>query len=214
MKRLLFFFFFTQSLFIFGGESRLETAVSQLPEGKITLTRDQFSTLITWSIEENKNLFQLLSTVIPILSSQKKQIIIPGDLYRWADEEYRLGGSRIEALLPIKLMRELKIGALLPGESVLEIKLTQPHQSFLELGDFSLQQVYGFKKINGSEFVEAYGVQVKVGFFWSDIEKLVLVSPANSPDKDLSPHFIALYVKFLPRPKQWKIPSIRMRSTV
>lgn len=180
-----------------------------IPFGAGKLTQNQTEALLKTAASRGWNAFDLLNELTADLQTRKIRVEIDGSILRKAGETWRIGDHRVFALLPIMKVLRINLGFTtdtlkLPA---LEIFLKEPHSDFLELGDFSLQTYYGFRKNLVKSLEDAFGVQVKNGPLSFDLDKILRVP---DPTGGVNPNFIAIHIKFFFRPKQWHIDPIRL----
>lgn len=187
----------------------LEELARQLPPGigPHTLSSQQAEILLDLAANRGWNVFDLLNEGIPFLVRSQKRLRITGEDLRQAARRFRLGDSRVDAVLPLPKIEEIQIG--LPtreGEGQAEVILNQPHRQFLELGEFTLETRYGFRRVVGKSLAEAFGISVRNGpfsFAMSHIERVPDPTGGNSPN------FIAIHLHLFFRPKRWHIDPVR-----
>jgi hypothetical protein len=186
--------------------SDLSDVLAPLPSGKtVTLTTAQISQLFSLAAEKNWNVFDLLDEACLYLKANEKRVHIDGTDMRTVARGFNLGGRRVDTLLPLPLLESLSAGARLGSKADIEIKLIRPFSAFLELGDFDLEPVYGFRTVGEKELGEAFGVTVKNGIFHWTLQKVARVP---DPTGKGSPNFIAIHLDNFFRPKRWKIEPI------
>lgn len=186
-----------------------ENLVGQLPEGSgpHLLTLAQIEQLLDIGVQNGWNVFDLLNEGIPYLVSQKKRIKLLGTDLRSAAKIYRLGDSRVDAVLPLPKIVEIQIGYPVNSQSgAADIVLSEPHSQFLELGEFTLQTRYGFRQVRGRSLANAYGISVRNGLFSFDMSHIERVP---DPTGGNNPNFIAIHLNLFFRPKRWHIDPIR-----
>lgn len=153
------------------------------------------------------NVFQLLCEAGSEFKSRGLRVAVNGDDLRKAALVYRLGDARVDALLPVRKFMRLEIGSSIGGTPEVEIRLSEKHADFLELGDFSIVERYGFKTVSPKMLDGGFGAKVRKGPFNLDLARIEII---ESPHKDGNPNFIAIHVAAFPRPKRWHIDPIRL----
>ena len=162
--------------------------------------------LLEWSAAHSANVFDLMDEAGLYLSNQGVRLTVWGnDLRAAVAGHFKLGDARVDALFPLSSLISLTLGARNGHEGEVEVFLTAPHSGFLELGDFALSQHYGFKSLGPKSLTGAFGVRVKEGWLTFDLDQ---VDRVPDPTGHGSPNFIAIHLKFFPRPKQWLIEPI------
>ncbi len=188
--------------------SIFDTVFSTLPEGPgpHTLTAVQVNILLQSAVDQGWNIFDLLNEGIPYLISKNIRIRILGNDLRASSLIYRLGDTRVDAVLPLAKIQELQIGkTLTSGQGAADVILTQTHSQYLEIGEFYLETRYGFRTIRGKSLADAYGIKVKSGILTFDMSHIERVP---DPTGGINPNFIAIHVHFFFRPKRWHIDPI------
>lgn len=188
---------------VFSGE--LEVLVPS--SGRLTL--DQTKSLLDLSRRNSWNAFDLLSELGKNLQTRGLRIEIQGQDLRKAGETYRLGDHRVFAILPLDKLTRISLGYTQNPDKIpaLEVWLKETHGSFLELGDFSLQTYYGFRRLEGKALDGSFGATVKNGPLTLNLEKIERVP---DPTGGNNPNFIAIHVQMFFRPKRWHIDPIRL----
>ena len=184
----------------------LSDVLGPLPSGKTsTLSQGQISQLLSLAGQHGWNVFDLLNEADLYLKANEKRVVIDGADMRASAKPFNLGGRRVDTLLPLPLLVSLSAGARLGGKNDIEIRLARPFSAFLELGDFDLEQEYGFQTVGDKELGEAYGITVRNGLFHWTLQKVARVP---DPTGKGSPNFIAIHLDNFFRPKRWKIDPI------
>jgi len=153
------------------------------------------------------NVFQLLCEAGAEFKSRGIRVGVNGDDLRKATVLYRLGDARVDALLPVKKFVRLEIGSSIGGSAEVDIRLSESHADFLELGDFSIIECYGFKTVTSKNMDGGFGAKVKKWPFNFDLARIEII---ESPHKDGNPNFIAIHLASFPRPKRWHIDPIKL----
>ncbi|NNM67433.1 MAG: hypothetical protein HKM06_05435 [Spirochaetales bacterium] len=174
--------------------------------GDQVVARKDVVKLLEWSADHTANVFDLMDEAGLYLSNRGVRLTVWGnDLRAAVAGRFKLGDARVDALFPLASLISLTLGARNGHEGEVEVFLTQPHSGFLELGDFSLAQHYGFRSLGPKSLTGAFGVHVKEGWLKFDLDQ---VDRVPDPTGHGSPNFIAIHLKFFPRPKQWLIEPI------
>jgi hypothetical protein len=164
--------------------------------------------LLEWSAAHTANVFDLMDEAGLYLSNQGIRLTVWGnDLRAAVAGHFRLGDSRVDALFPLSSLISLTLGARNGHEGEVEVFLTKPHSGFLEIGNFALAQHYGFKRLGPKSLTGAFGVRVKEGWLTFDLDRIDRVPDPTGLGRA---NFIAIHLKFFPRPKQWLIDPITL----
>ncbi len=193
-------------------ESLFESLVDQLPQGSgpHLLSLSQVEQLLEIGAQKRWNVFDLLNEGIPYLIARQKRVRVLGADLRSAAKIYKLGDTRVDAVLPLPKIVEIQIGYPLNAQSgAADIVLSEPHTQFLELGEFSLQTRYGFRQVRGRSLADAYGIAVRNGLFSFEMSHIERVP---DPTGGNNPNFIAIHLHLFFRPKRWHIDPIRKIS--
>ncbi len=165
-------------------------------------TESETLALIELASNEHINVFELIDCVFRYVAPQSIRVRIYGDFLRLAENDYDLGGERVLAILSIDSLRYLEFGARLSeGQTDLDIFMSKPRESFIEIGTARYEARFGFKKVSPLLFGEAYGVMVTKLFIKTPLKKLELFSPGKG----------AIYVNALSKPKRWNLNIIRKK---
>jgi hypothetical protein len=185
-----------------------EAAFGPTPASPVqVLSRAQTEAVLSLAARQHWNLFDLMDEGALWLKSQGRRVQIQGDDLRALTAVFDLGDHRIDALVPLAGLVSLSLGTPPAGGADAEVVLAQPVSGFLELGDFSLADHYGFRTIRGKELGDAFGLRVKNGLFTWDIAKIVRVP---DPTGHQDPNFIAIHALGFLKPKQWQIDPVRV----
>lgn len=155
------------------------------------------------------NLFQLLCEAGVEFKGRGLRVAVSGDDLRAAAATVRLGDHRVDALLPVAKVVVVEVGASRGGSPEIDIRLTEAAAGFLELGDFSLKERYGFRTAGPKSLSGGFGAKVKNGPFDFDLSRIEIIP---SPLGDGNPNFIAIHLALFPRPKRWHIDPVRLHS--
>ena len=209
VKTFFLFVALFQGLLAYTQTNVFELLVDTLPQGSgpHLLTLVQIEQLLDIAVKQGWNIFDLLNEGIPYLIRRQKRIMILGDDLRNLAKMFRLGDSRVDAVLPLPKIIEIQIGFPLSSlDGAADIRLSQTHSQFLELGEFTLQTRYGFRRVEGKSLADAYGITVKNGLFSFNMSHIERVP---DPTGGNNPNFIAIHLHFFFRPKRWHIDPIR-----
>lgn len=189
--------------------SVFQALVDRLPEGSgpHPIPVEQIEELLGIGAANGWNIFDLLNEGIPYLTARRKRIRILGPDLRQAARNFRLGDSRVDAVLPLPKIVEIQIGFPVRSEDgAADVRLAEPHSQFLELGEFTLQTRYGFRQIRGRSLADAYGITVRNGLLSFQMSHIERVPDPTGGD---NPNFIAIHLHFFFRPKRWHIDPIQ-----
>jgi hypothetical protein len=171
-----------------------------------TLGRPQVQAVLALAVQQHWNLFDLLDEASPWLANHGRTVRVNGDHLRALTAQFDLGDSRIDTMVPVALVVSLTLGRSAEGKAFAEVVLTKAVSGFLELGDFSLDDHYGFRSIEGKTLGDGYGMHVKNGLFGGPIAQIVRVpDPTGGHD----PNFIAIHVSGFFKPKRWQIDPVK-----
>lgn len=169
------------------------------------MTRD----LLLYAAQQGYNVFDLLDETGLYLKARALRLTILGDDLRTAAKTIRLGDKRVDTLFPIGKLISLTVGAKNGTDNELEVRLTGEHSGFLELGDFFLDRIYGFRLVGEKKLEGAYGIRVKSGMMNWDLEKIERVPDPNGAG---SQNYIAIHLALFPKAKRWLIEPVRPYS--
>jgi len=173
-----------------------------LPSGIAhTLTEDEVSKLVDVAARSGINVFELLDCLHRYLAPRRQRLILMGHkLAGLTGVDF--GGARVQALLPISKLVKIECGAVLnPSQKAVDIVITEPYQTFIEIGTAIYETRFGFARMEPNLFDDSYGITVRRLFISAPLDRIEMYEPAKA----------AIYVRGFPRPKRWVLEIIRKR---
>jgi len=169
-----------------------------------TCTREEVDNLLTTAIKQNMNLFELLYATNTSLIKREMRILIKGDTLRDLEKKIIYGNERVYALIPINIIEEIEIGAILKTKleaHLIDIFFKQDYEKYIEIGTAIYEKHIGFNKTEDNIFSECFGMNVKKLGIKKKIDKIEMYEKTK----------IAIYVKGFPRPKKWIFEMMYLR---
>ncbi len=170
-----------------------------VPGENYECTMEDIRNVVDLAAEIHINVFEIIDCFYRLIEPRNIRITILGEHLRQMQNEYDLGGKRVLAILALEKLERLETGAkLVPGQEALDLFLTEPYETYIEIGTAIYEDRAGFKKISPCLFDEAYGITVKKFFIKSPLVKLELFAPGKG----------AIYIKAISRPKKWNLDVV------
>ncbi len=172
-----------------------------LKQGQMyTLSDKDTERFIDLAAEIHINVFEALDCTFRYIKPLNIRIQVMGSELRKLQKRYDLGGERVLAILSVDKLNYLETGAnLVSGQSDLDIYLTSPTETYIEIGTAIYDAHFGFRKMSPLLFDQAFGVMVKKLVITTPLERLVLFEPGKG----------AIFVKAIPKPKRWNLNLVR-----
>lgn len=169
------------------------------PHTLYTMTDQDVEKIIALAADIHINVFEIIDCSFRYIAPRSMRIKITGSSLRRLQAKYDLGGDRVLAILAIDKLSWLETGARLQADQKdLDIYLTGPTETYIEIGTAKYAPRYGFERLRPLVFDDAYGITVKKMIFSTVLERLELFSPGKG----------AIYVKNLAKPKRWNLDVV------
>lgn len=174
-----------------------------VPGENYEFTEDDIRGIVDLAAEIHINVFEIIDCCYRLIEPRNIRITIQGEHLRKMQNEYDLGGKRVLAILAIEKLEKLETGAKLnSSQEALDLFLTEPYETYIEIGTAMYEQRAGFREISPCLFNDAYGITVKKFFIKSPLVKLELFAPGKG----------AIYIKAISRPKRWNLDVITYKQ--
>lgn len=167
-------------------------------------TIEEVEALLTTAIGKSMNLFELLYATNTSLIKREMRILIKGDILRNLEQKIVYGNERVYALIPVSIIEEIEIGAILKTKlekHVIDIFFKQDYEKYIEIGTAIYEKHIGFNKTEDNTFFECFGMNVKKLGIKKKIDRIEMYEKTK----------IAIYVKGFPRPKKWIFETMYLK---
>ncbi|MBO8450485.1 MAG: hypothetical protein IAA96_05200 [Spirochaetes bacterium] len=160
---------------------------------------EELREVLDLAAEIHINVFEIIDCFYRWITPRNIRIAIQGSDLRRMQEEFNLGGKRVQAILALENLQRLETGAKLSaGQEALDLYLTEPYEAYIEIGTAIYETRAGFRSVSPKLFDDAYGITVKKFFIKTPLVKLELFAPGKG----------AIYVKAISRPKRWNLDVV------
>lgn len=170
-----------------------------VPGTVYSLNESETEKLISLAADIHINVFEVIDCAFRYLNPVQCRVSIDGELLRKLESRFNLGGSRVLAILAVEKIRYFETGAVLnKNQNDLDIFLSEPAETYIEIGTAKYDTHFGFRKMSPLLFEDAFGITVKKLLFSAPFTRLKLFAPGKGE----------IYVKGVPRPKRWNLDVI------
>jgi len=173
--------------------------------GEMTrLSTEEFSLFLAYAVEHERNLFELLNLVYPLLVERNQRYEITGETVLDSEKEYRLGRSKIRVILPFDSLIAMELGAgFQNGQNALDVYINEPYSAdFYGFGMLHEDTHFGFTEIIPNYYNGAFGMRAKRMIFSFDVSHLHLYESQE----------IAIHLKKFFKPKREVFKAVRIRK--
>jgi hypothetical protein len=168
------------------------------------LTTQEFSRFLAYAVEHERNLFEILNLVYPLLVERNQRYRIERSVVLESEETYRLGRSKLRVILPFDMLIAMEIGAKLRADDNAFDVFIEEHYSadFYGFGMLHEDPHFGFREIAPNYYNDAFGMYAKRMFFTLDVSRLHLYETEK----------VAIHLKNFFRPKREVFKAVRMQK--
>lgn len=163
------------------------------------LNEEETGKVIRLAADIHINVFEIIDCSFRYITPKNCRIRLDGALLRKQQSVFDLGGERVLAILAVDKIKFLETGAsFTQDQHDLDIYLSEPAETYIEIGTAVYNTHFGFKKMSPLLFEDAFGISVKKLLFSAPLIKLKLFAAGKGE----------IYVKGVPRPKRWNLDVI------
>lgn len=168
------------------------------------LTTEEFSRFLAYAVEHERNLFEILNLVYPLLVERNQRYRIERSVVLESEETYRLGRSKLRVILPFDSLIAMEIGAALREDDNAFDVFIEEHYSedFYGFGMLHEDPHFGFREILPNYYNEAFGMYAKRMFFTFDVSHLHLYETEE----------VAIHLKNFFKPKREIFKAVRLQK--
>jgi len=163
-----------------------------------------FDPFLAYAAKHERNLFELLNLVYPLLEERNYRYRISGETLLESEEKYRLGRSKLRVILPIDSLIAMEIGARIDSShNALDVFIEENYSAdFYGFGVLHEEPHFGFREIERNYFNEAFGMYAKRMFFKLDVSHLHLYESEE----------VAIHLNNFFKPKREIFKAVRLQK--
>ena len=168
-----------------------------LKPGIQTIDISEAKILFNWGVAQNLDFLMILDLLILRSVEIKSRIVIPKTVLNALLSTYNFDKwGNLQQFIPIKNISRIEMGApIKEGQNALDLYQEQTYSGKSILGEFSLDQHFGFHSHAKGRFYDAFGVSAKQFFTSWPLEHMELYEPLK----------FSLWIKGFFKPKKYDI---------
>lgn len=174
-------------------------------EGEITrLTTGEFANFLAYATEHERNLFELLNLIYPLLVERNQRYRITGETILESEKKYRLGRSKLRVILPFDSLIAMEIGkSFASDQNAFDVFIEEPYaEDFYGFGILHEDTHFGFREIEMNYFNDAFGMRAKRMIFTFEVSHLHLYETEE----------VAIHLRKFFKPKREVFKAVRLQK--
>jgi len=176
-------------------------SIDAAPNEVTRINLEQFFRFLDYAEAHQRNLFELLNLVYPLLVERDLRYEISGSTIQDSERHYNIGGEKVRIILPIDSVIKIEIGkSNKPQQHALDVFIEEYYSAdFYGFGILHEETHFGFETITLNYFKDAFGMYAKRLFFSFDVSHLHLYETEE----------IAIHLKNFFKPKREVFKAVR-----